>query len=221
MNDANLEPKVYFGQFGTYQITDRDRWEVRIYRTGLLVAALCFAVGTGIVFWQDKIPGAIEAVTPLYIVFCLALGVSLLTIHIYMAALHRLLQAFWLVGFASAIDLILQSEQPFALAVYDYPNSLWGIGFTFAALTGIFFKEAFCFDRFETKFLTPLIPILLLGHLTGWLPEDAKPVLLGTWAVLFFIFAARKIPQSIPSDIGDKSVFEHLRQIRKNPASET
>lgn len=221
MNDANLKPKIYFGQFGTYEITDRDRWEVRIYRAGLLVAALCFAVGTGLVFWEDKVPGAIEALTPLYIVFCLALGVSLLTIHIYMAALHRLLQAFWLVGFASAIDLILQSEPPLALAVYDYPTSLWGIGFTFAALTGIFFKEAFCFDRFETKFLTPLIPILLLGHLTGWLPEDAKPVLLGTWAVLFLIFAARKIPQSIPSDIGDKSVFDRLRQIRKNPASET
>ncbi|MGC9504648.1 DUF2301 domain-containing membrane protein [Baaleninema sp.] len=220
MNDANLEPQIYFGQFGTYEITDRDRWEVRIYRAGLLVAALCFAAGTGFVFWQDKIPLSIEALTPLYLVFCIALGVSLLTIHIYMAALHRLLQAFWLVGFASTIDLILQSEHPLALAVYDYPSSLWGIGFTFAALTGIFIKEAFCFDRFETKFLTPLVPLLLLGHLSGWLPQDAEPVLLGTWAVLFLLFAARKIPQSIPSDIGDKSVFEHLRQLRQKPASE-
>ncbi|MBO9997450.1 MAG: DUF2301 domain-containing membrane protein [Cyanobacteria bacterium SID2] len=220
MNDTHLEPEIYFGQFGTYQITDRDRWEVRIYRAGLLVAALCFAGGSGLILQYGNIPWVINALTPLYLAFCLALGVSLLTIHIYMASLHRLLQAFWLVGFASAVDLLLQGSEPLALALYHQPNTLWGVGFTFAALTGIFFKEAFCFDRFETKLLTPLVPLLLLGHLTGWLPEEGKPILLGVWAVLFFVFAARKIPQSIPSDIGDKSVFEHFRQSDRSPTSE-
>jgi uncharacterized integral membrane protein len=31
------------------------------------------------------------------------------------------------------------------------------------------------------------------------------------WAVLFLIFAVRKVIQPIPPDIGDKSVFEYLR----------
>jgi uncharacterized integral membrane protein len=87
-----------------------------------------------------------------------------------------------------------------------------GIGFTFAALTGIYFKEAFCFNRFETKFLTPLVPMLLLGHLAGVLPTAWEQVLLGIWAVLFMVFALRKVVQPIPADIGDKSVFAYLKE---------
>ncbi|HBE29760.1 MAG TPA: hypothetical protein DD990_00025, partial [Cyanobacteria bacterium UBA11368] len=68
---------------------------------------------------------------------------------------------------------------------------------------GIYFKEAFCFDRFETKLLTPLVPILLLGHLFGVLPLNGEQFLLGLWAILFIVFALRKSIQAIPPDIGD------------------
>ena len=211
MSDVVMESPVYFGQFGSYQITEGDRREVRIYRAGLAVAALCFALGTGLTLGYGASDWLLPSLTWLYFGFCLALGVSLLTIHIYLAPLHRLLQACWLVGVASAVDLVLYSDSPLALTVYEHPNSLWGVGFTFVALTGIYFKEAFCFNRLETKFLTPLVPILLLGHLTGWLPEESKPVMLGLWAILFLLFSLRKLPQAIPDDIGDKSVFDHLR----------
>jgi uncharacterized integral membrane protein len=92
-----------------------------------------------------------------------------------------------------------------------FHNDILGIGFTFAALTGIFFKEGFCFHRLETKILTPLVPLLLLGHLTGILSTPAEPILLATWAIFFLIFAVRKIIQPIPPDIGDKSVFDYLK----------
>ncbi|MEM1369784.1 MAG: DUF2301 domain-containing membrane protein, partial [Cyanobacteria bacterium P01_H01_bin.15] len=85
-------------------------------------------------------------------------------------------------------------------------------GFLFAALTGIFFKEAFCFNRLETKLLTPLVPALLLGHLFGVLPPTVEKSLLAIWAVLFVVFALRKAFQAIPPDIGDKSVFEYLKK---------
>jgi uncharacterized integral membrane protein len=88
--------------------------------------------------------------------------------------------------------------------------SLLGVGFIFASLTGIYFKEAFCFNRLETKFLTPLVPTLLLGHLLGILPLNWEKGLLILWATLFVIFALRKLSQPLPNDIGDKSVFEHL-----------
>jgi uncharacterized integral membrane protein len=208
------KPEVYQGQFGEFSITAADRQGVVIYRAGLMVAALSFALGTGLVLWQGNNPAVLSGLTLLYAFFCLALGVSLVTIHIYLAPLHRALQAFWAIGTLTIIGLSLQTSEPTALYVYNHPLTLLGVGFTFVALTGLFFKEAFCFNRLETKLLTPLIPLLLMGHLVGVLPVQAERVLLGLWAVLFVVFALRKSLQPIPPDIGDKSVFAYLKAQR-------
>lgn len=208
------EPEVYQGQFGEFTITQSDRTGVIIYRIGLVVAALCFAIASGLVLLSDNTQSVLTALTPLYAVFCVALGISLITIHIYLAPLHRLLQLFWAIGAIAATTLALSSSEPLALFIYNHPIAIFGVGFTFAALTGIYFKEAFCFNRFETKFLTPLVPILLLGHLAGVLPPAWEQVLLGLWAVLFAVFALRKVVQPIPPDIGDKSVFVYLKEQR-------
>lgn len=210
----SLQPEVYQGQFGEYTITDGDRIGVMIYRTGLMIAALCFAVGTGLVLWQGNHPLVLQALTPLYFCFWLALGVSLFTIHIYLAILHRLLQLFWLIGGVASIIVAFQSPEPLALTVYHQPLTLLGIGFTFAAITGIYFKEAFCFNRMETKLLTPLVPLLLLGFMVGiWSVMNLK-FLLFFWAIQFMVFALRKAFQAIPPDIGDKSVFDYLHAQR-------
>ncbi|MEO0853737.1 MAG: DUF2301 domain-containing membrane protein, partial [Cyanobacteria bacterium J06648_11] len=103
---------------------------------------------------------------------------------------------------------------PLLQTIYEHPAVLWATGFTFAALTGIFIKEAFCFGRLETMVLAPLVPALLMGHLTGVLPSPLKANLLAIWAVLFLVFALRKCVQAIPPDIGDKSVFAYLKQQR-------
>lgn len=208
----SAELDVYQGQFGEFMITQGDRQGVIVYRAGLAIAALSFAIGTGLVLGQENNTALLPWLSVLYACFCLALGVSLLTIHIYLEPLLRALQVFWIVGSGSAIALTLSSTQPLVLTVYQHPLALFGIGFTFAALTGIFFKEAFCFNRLETKVLTPLIPVLLLGHLMGILPVAVEQVLLGVWAILFVVFALRKIVQAIPPDIGDKSVFAYLKQ---------
>ena len=202
------QPEIYQGQFGEFIITQGDRTGVIIYRTGLMVAALSFAIGSALVLLKND---PIQLLTPLYACFSLALAVSLLTIHIYMALLHRVLQVFWAIGSFTAIVLALSSSEPLAVTVYTQPVTLLGVGFTFAALTGIYFKEAFCFNRLETKLLTPIVPLLLLGHLTGVLPTEWERVLLGLWAVLFVVFALRKAVQAITPDIGDKSVFAYLQ----------
>lgn len=202
--------ETYQGQFGEFTIDQSDRLGVIVYRTGLAIAALSFAMGSILVLRFDS--NIFPALTPLFFCFCGALGVSLLTIHIYLAALHRLLQIFWAIGTISAVAIAVNSTSPLAVTVYEHPMTLFGIGFVFAALTGIYFKETFCFNRFETKFLTPLVPILLLGHLSGILPIQWEQIMLGTWAVLFVIFAIRKVVQPIPPDIGDKSVFAYLKQ---------
>jgi uncharacterized integral membrane protein len=203
------EPIVYQGQFGEFSIDDHDRQGVIIYRGGLAIAALSFAIATILAFSQSYV-----WITPFYFVFWTALGVSLFTIHIYLKPLHLALQAFWAIGGLASIALLLLSSEPLALYVYEHPIAIFGIGFTFAALTGIFFKEAFCFNRFETKLLTPIVPLLLLGHLSSLLPVAWEQALLGAWAALFVVFAIRKLIQPIPPDIGDKSVFEYLKQKR-------
>lgn len=208
------EPVIYQGQFGEFTVTDGDRLGVIVYRAGLMIAALSFAIGSTLVLLSDNLTNIFPSLTPLFACFCVGLGISLLTIHIYLGVLHRLLQVFWAIGTLSAVAITLSSNEPLAVAVYNRPFILFGIGFIFAALTGIYFKEAFCFNRFETKLLTPLVPILLLGHLTGGLPVQAEKVMLGIWAILFVVFALRKAVQAIPPDIGDKSVFTYLKEQR-------
>ena len=211
-----IESEVYQGQFGTFTVTDQDRQSVVIYRSGLMVAAVSFGIGTIIALWQLVQPNSVNSnvldlITFLYITFSIGLGIALATIHIYMAVLHRALQAFWAIGSVSAIGCSVYYHQPIGSIVYDHPITILGIGFTFAALTGIFFKEAFCFNRFETKILTFLVPVLLLGHLINLLPQTVEASLLAIWAGLFLVFAIRKAIQSIPPDLGDKSVFEYLK----------
>jgi uncharacterized integral membrane protein len=220
MTESSASLEVYQGQFGTFTITEGDRKGVVIYRSALMVAATSFGLATFIVLSQlgnnpsdDQSPNllALNLVTWLYVSFSIALAVALATIHIYFVLLHRALQIFLAVGSLAAIALAIQNPEPLVLFVYQQPISLLGVGFTFVALTGIFFKEAFCFNRLETKVLTLLVPLLLLGHLVNGLPQSVEQILLAVWAGLFLVFAVRKAIQAIPPDIGDKSVFEYLK----------
>ena len=204
---------IYQGQFGEFIITKDDRNGVILYRASLLIAAICSGVGILATLLPHTVPfGLLSA---LYAGFSLALGVALAMIHIYVKVLHRALQVFWAIGTLVAVVLAaiaFQNHQSLALYVAQHPTSILGIGFTFVALNGIFFKEAFCFNRLETKFLVAIVPSLLIGHLLGIVPVEIEKLLLSAWAVLFTIFALRKCVQNIPDDIGDKSVFEYLER---------
>ena len=209
------EPQTYQGQFGEYTITKRDRLEVIIYRAGLVIAAVSLAIASNLFFARGE--AALPAITPLFALFSAGLGVSLYFIHIYLKPLHLALQTFWLIGTVATLAIAVSHSEPLALYIYSHPLTLFGTGFTFAALTGIYFKEAFCFNRLETKILTPIVPILLLGHMAGILPIEMEQALLGAWSIGFSIFAIRKMTQAIDPDIGDKSVFAYLKQ--KNTAA--
>lgn len=211
-------PVIYQGQFGNYTINDSDRQSVILYRTGLIIAALCFSLATGLVLFLGNHPLVMPALTPIYFCFWLGLGLSLVMIHIYLIPLHQLLQLFWLIGGIASAIFAAVDEEPLALTIYHHPYTLFGVGFTFVALTGIYFKEAFCFNRVETKLLTPLVPIFLLGFMAGFWSVDAQKIFLAFWAIQFIIFASRKIFQGIPGDIGDKSVFDYLKHQKNHLA---
>lgn len=213
-----ITSEVYQGQFGEFTITKSDRLSVIVYRSALAIAAVCFSLGALLVLLQPNNPQILNWLTWLYWGFSLGLGVALWTIHIYLELLHRVLQLFWAIGAIASVGIALYFPEPLAIAIYEHPIALIGVGFSFAALTGIFFKESFCFNRFETKFLVPLLPVLILGHLVSLLPIAIEQSLLGTWAVLFMIFAIRKLSQEIPSDIGDKSVFAYLKAQKQQAA---
>ncbi|PZV08160.1 MAG: hypothetical protein DCF22_20735 [Leptolyngbya sp.] len=208
---SSSDSVVYQGQFGDFTILERDRREVIFYRGGLMVAAVCFAIATGLILGRGNDITSLHWVSGLYSIFCVGLGVSLWMIHIYLKPLHRALQVFWLVGVVASVAIAHDSPEPFALTVYTAPLTILGVGFIFAALTGIFFKEAVCFNRLEAKVLTLLVPLLLLGHLFGWLTPTVEQGLLVSWAIFFGLFAFRKVIQPIPPDIGDKSVFAYLK----------
>lgn len=209
---SDQEP-VYQGQFGPFSITPSDRFGVWVYRLALNGAALSFALGTAIVLWGGANFATLQGASLCYGLFWVCLGVALANIHIYLIVLHRLLQVFWLVGGCASLWIALRQRDPFLLYVYQHPIAILGVGFTFVALTGIFFKEGFCFRRWETQLLTPIVPGLLLGHLFGLLPSSLEQGGVILWAALFVIFGFNKFRQPIPGDIGDKSVFEYL----KNP----
>lgn len=212
---------IYQGHFGEFTISQDDRIEVVIYRGAMLLAASTFALGTILFLLFGPQAYILSWLTGLFMCFSVAIGVSLATIHIYMSALHRALQIFWAIGSSAAVYIAITQPSPLIASTYQQPLHLFGVGWLFVALTGIFFKEAFCFNHGETKLLTGVVPILLLGHWLNWLPIIGEKVLLGTWAVLFMIFASRKILKPIPPDIGDKSVFEYLHNQKGSTQLET
>ena len=212
---ASESQAVYEGQFGTFTIDLEDRREVVLYRSGLAITAISFCAATVGTFFLEARATALLA-TVCYGLLWLGLGLSLFKIHIYVRPLHRTLQAFWAIGGLASLAIALVYPSPLALTAYQQPLTILGVGFTFAALTGIFFKEAFCFNRLETKFLVFLVPGLLLGHMAGAFSSVSERGMLVAWAVLFAVFALRKAIQPIPPDIGDKSVFEYLAKERQN-----
>ncbi len=212
MTNLNLtEAEVFQGQFGPFTLTPEDYRGVRVYRGSLAVAALSLASGTAILLSRPPQPEVLGLFTGLYALFCAALGVALWTIHIYLAPLHRALQICWAVGCLAAVGVALVWPEPLLVSLYNRPLALFGVGFSFVALTGLYFKEAFCFGRFEAKLLTPLVPVLLLGHWLGLLPLLWERNLLVLWALLFAVFVIRKTFQPVPPDVGDKTVYDYLR----------
>lgn len=207
------ETPVYEGQFGSFTIDKDDRQEVVLYRAGLVIAAFSFGCAVLCLFLLPA--AAVQVATVCYGLLWLGLGLSLFKIHIYVKPLHQALQAFWAVGGLASLAIALLYPTPLALTAYQQPLTIFGIGFTFAALTGIFFKEAFCFNRLETKFLVFIVPGLLLGHMAGAFSVATERSILVAWAALFAVFALRKVVQPIPPDIGDKSVFEYLAKERQ------
>tara|TARA_A100001037_G_C15030919_1_gene580871 strand:- start:28 stop:702 length:675 start_codon:yes stop_codon:yes gene_type:complete len=202
------------GIYGNYKITATDHLEVKRYRTSVLCCGLAFCIG--IIHWL--LIGPTWAWIWL-LATAIALGLALKWIHIYLKPLHRTLQLLWGLGcIGIGILLIKLGSQNLLSTIASNQISILAIGPLFAAMTGLGFKEFFCFRRPEAIGITLLIPISLLGHLSGLINGTTAMVLLSLSAFLLFILGIRKFGMDPAADIGDKSVFTFLenQKLAKN-----
>ena len=205
--------QIHQGVYGPFTITAVDRREVLGYRLALLLVAIAQA---GLLAqWRWFGP---QALWPWLLPLAAGLGLALRWIHIYLRPLHRALQLFWLLGCIGfvALAIVVGPEAMAATAAAD-GRWIWAIGPLFAALAGIGFKEFFCFRRPEAIGVTLLLPLALLGRLSGLLSAEACGLLLALEAALLLLLTLRKFPMPAAADVGDKSVFAYLEVQRLSP----
>lgn len=207
---------IFEGVFGPYRITAEDRREVLGYRLALLTVAVAqLAV---LLQWRQFGP---TLLWPWLLVMATGLGLALRWIHIYLRPLHIALKLFWLMGCLGGLLLALRvGVAGMAPALAEQPLWILAVGPLFAALTGVGFKEFFCFQRVEAIGVTLLLPVALLGRLSGLISPALSAQLLGAESLLLLVLALRKFPMPAAADVGDKSVFIHLEQQRR-PAGTT
>ncbi len=199
--------KEFQGMYGKFTISLEDQKEVNRYRVSILLCALSFCllliqwIYLGPNFaWLWLIPMAIS------------LGLLLKWIHIYIRALHNVLKILWALGCLGILLLLVMfGPNEMLSSLESSPKLELIIGPFFAALTGVGFKEFFCFRRPEAIGMTILLPIGLLGHLLGIINPPFVMALMLLSSILFLILALRKFGSDPANDIGDKSVFEYLK----------
>ncbi|WP_269604377.1 DUF2301 domain-containing membrane protein [Prochlorococcus marinus] len=207
------------GVYGDFIVTSEDKKEVLLYRFSIISCALFFSIGLAQWF--------INGSSQVWICFAglvISLGLSLKWIHIYLRRLHQALVLFWVIG---CIGLGVITYH-FGLTnvvhgLQENPKWVFLVGPIFVSLTGVGFKEFFCFRRIEAIGITIFIPIAFIGHLTELTNEKFTFALLALSALLLLILGIRKFDLPAEADVGDKSVFDFLesQRILNTPDVET
>ncbi len=203
----------------SFEITQADIRSVRVYRGGIVVAALAFvlvAVLVGLTQgWESPSATAwLAHHQPLMIsalgLLIIGTGTSVMTIHLYIGQFHTLLKLLFGIGLISILIFVVMAgvtPRRFLEILYLTPYGTLGFGFILATLCGITVKEAFCFGMIEAILFAAVTPVLVLGHLFHWLSPFSAFILLCLDTLFLCIFAARKEMMAADLDIGDKSVY--------------
>ena len=215
MSTQELREERYEGVYGPFVITEHDRREVLGYRLALFAVAVSQAALLAQWHWLGA-----GLLWPWLLPMAAGLGLALRWIHIYLRPLHRALQLFWLLGCLGLIGLaVAAGPGGMASAAAADGRWIWAVGPFFAALAGIGFKEFFCFRRPEAIGVTLLLPLALLGRLSGLLSAEACGLLLALQAALLLVLTLRKFPMPAAADVGDKSVFAYLEAQRTSASA--
>ncbi len=199
------------GLYGDFIVTSNDKKEVLFYRLSILFCGLFFSIGIAQWFSNGS-----NQIWIWLLGMSISMGLSLKWIHIYLRTLHKALTIFWLLGCMGFV--ILAYHFGLTNIIYglrENPKSILLIGPLFASLTGIGFKEFFCFRRIEAIGITLFIPIALIGYLTELANERFTFVMLVVSSLLLLLMGIRKFNLPAEADVGDKSVFDFLESQRK------
>ncbi|WP_413677232.1 DUF2301 domain-containing membrane protein [Prochlorococcus sp. MIT 0916] len=204
------------GIYGDFIVTSNDKKEVIFYRLSILFSGLFFSIGIA----QWFINGSDQ--TWIWLLFMsISIGLSLKWIHIYLRPLHQTLTIFWILGCIGFLILAYHFGVTNLMHGFrENPKSILLIGPLFASLTGIGFKEFFCFRRIEAIGITIFIPIALIGYLTELANESFTFAMLVVSSLLLVLMGIRKFNLPAEADIGDKSVFDFLESQRKLKVSD-
>lgn len=223
-SDAKIVEGPFEGQFGAWVVDEEDAAEVLVYRASLVGAALSVAAGACMALLPG-VTGLEEAPAWAFDVaaagFFASFGVSLATIHIYMKPMHNFLKALWAAGAVGAVIVLAFSpEHSLVLSSFEHPELLLASGWVFVALTGLFFKEFACFQRWEASALFAIVPILTGGHFLHILPGGIEAALTSIFSVVFPFFALRKFDQPLRADIGDKTIFDYFKRVERGEVTQ-
>jgi uncharacterized integral membrane protein len=199
----------YPGMYADWSVTKADAVEVWSYRACLTTVALTtLACASPLVFGEGAIGDLTRDIQqPAYFLGGLSLGAALFLIHMYVDPIKKFMQALWAIGFAGSLGIALTTHESVPSYVAHHPSAVWFVGPMFAAFTGVAFKEGACYGNPECAALFFIVPLTLLGHLSGGVGEAGEVGLISAWCVLITVFASRKFTQAVKDDIGDKSVF--------------
>ena len=205
------------GIYGDFIVTSNDKKEVLFYRLSILFCGLFFSIGIAQWFTNGS-----NQIWIFLLGMSISMGLSLKWIHIYLRTLHQTLTIFWVLGCIGFV--ILAYHFGLTNIIYglrENRQSILLIGPLFAALTGIGFKEFFCFRRIEAIGITIFIPIALIGYLTELANERFTFAILLVSSLLLLLMGIRKFNLPSEADIGDKSVFDFLESQRKLKTSDS
>ncbi len=204
------------GVYGDFTVTSNDKKEVLFYRLSILLCGLFFSIGITQWFTHGS-----HQIWIWLLGLSISIGLSLKWIHIYLRPLHQTLTIFWILGCFGFLILSYHFGLTNLISgLKENPKSILLIGPLFASLTGIGFKEFFCFRRIEAIGTMVFIPIALIGYLTELANESFTFAMLVLSSLLLLIMGIRKFNLPAEADIGDKSVFDFLESQRKLKASE-
>ena len=209
------QEQEFEGAYGKYKITVKDKIEVSRYRIAVLICGASFT--SGILQWLTIGP---KNAWIWLIAMIISLGFALQLIHIYIKIIHQVLKAFWAIGSIVIVILLLQVQPSQLFASFaENKYHVLATGPFFAALTGLGFKEFFCFRQPEAIGVTLLLPISVLGFSVGIINSTVAMTLLSISSILLLTLGFRKFGMDPAADIGDKSVFDYLASINKASTS--
>ena len=203
----------------SFDINARDIRSVRIYRGGIVLSALAFVLGSGLVIateaWNhpssaDWIGQHRLLLTFAVVMLAAGTGTAVINIHLYIRQFHAVLKLLFAIGLVSTLLLFIIgffNGHGFLTTLYQKPYGILGFGFILASLCGIAVKEAFCFGQLEAILFAVVTPTLVLGHLFHAISPMTATFLLCLDTLLLCIFAIRKEIMPASLDIGDKSVY--------------